>query len=433
MKVQSVKIKNFRNIEDLEKEINGANILLLGDNAVGKSNFLKAIQLALGNTDMAGVDQVMHGKQEAIIQVVTDDKGNEYTFQVKFKEGSDKPTITVTAPNGLKSSTKSAIGAIVGEINFDIDKFVEMSQTDKGRKEQVEIVRSFLSIEVKEQLQKHENKIKTMYEDRTELNRQLKTIDGFIKESDLSADDMQKYFFPQDISKLTLEINEAIKHNQTVEKTSSSKRQSITTIEDKQNRITKLLAEIESLKSDIKLVESVIKADDIWLSKNTVIDITELQKKQSEATDFNMKSEKAKSIRGQQVRRDELYKESENLTVLIETTRQLISDTIKDLDMPVAGLSFNENNLLYNGSIVDESTLSTSEIMMLGVKLKMAKNPNARILCIERGESLGIQKLKDLQKMAKDYDFQLIMEQVQRGTEKLVLEIMPEFENEIPH
>ncbi len=434
MKIQKVSIRNFRNIENIQKEINGNNILLLGENQRGKSNFIKALEIALGMTSLVGVNPIMNGKKEASIQVITDDKGNEYKFEVKFKEGSDKPSITVTAPNGLKNTAKSVIGSIVGEIDFDIDAFVEMSKTEKGRKQQVEIVRSFLSEEVKTELRKHENTIKAQYDDRTEINRKIKTMQGFISESGLTPDDMKKYFLAEPIEKLTEELNAGINTNQNIQKAKSK-------FEEIDKSVERGVAEVQKLKDRIKEIEQLNesllldgKKIENWLAakENQPVDISHLQEKMKDATAHNLMHEKVNSVRTQEMKAEELQAESEALTILIETTRQLISDTIKDLDMPIEGLSFNDDNLTYNGSVVDESTLSTSEIMMLGVKLKMAKNPNAKVLFIERGESLGSDKLHNLQKMAKDHGFQIIMEQVQRGTEELLIEIMPEYEIPVP-
>jgi len=437
MKIQSVKIANFRNLEFIEKQINGANIILLGENQKGKSNFIKAIEIALGMTSQIGVDPVAHGKTEAHIQVVTDDKGNEYKFEVKFKEGVDRPTVTVTAPNGLKNTTKTVIGSIVGEIEFDIDKFVEMSRTVSGRKEQVEIVRSFLPEDVKETLRKHENAIKLNYEDRTEINRQIKAMDGFIASSGLEPGDKEKYFLIEPVEPLNAELNTAIDKNKQIDKADAARdladksmASNITEAEKIGNQIEELKkkrSELESANVDIMLN---IQKIDAWKSDpaNKPVELKVVQDKIEAAQKHNVKHAKVNDVRTQEMKRDELAKEAENLTVLIETARQLVSDTIKDLEMPIEGLSFIDDALTYNGSVVDESTLSTSEIMMLGVKLKMAKNPNARVLFIERGESLGTQKLKDLQDMAKKYDFQIIMEQVERGTEELVIEFMPEIE-----
>jgi hypothetical protein len=54
----------------------------------------------------------------------------------------------------------------------------------------------------------------------------------------------------------------------------------------------------------------------------------------------------------------------------------------------------------------------------------MAENKDLGILFIQRGESLGAKRLKEIQEMAQKYDWQIIMEQVDRGNEKLTIEIM---------
>lgn len=94
--------------------------------------------------------------------------------------------------------------------------------------------------------------------------------------------------------------------------------------------------------------------------------------------------------------------------------------------MPIDGLTFNDESLFYQGRPVDESTLSTSEKMMLGARLKIAKNPNVPVLFIQQGESLGTKKFNDLISMAKEHDFQIIMEQMVRGEEELRIEFIPE-------
>jgi len=90
----------------------------------------------------------------------------------------------------------------------------------------------------------------------------------------------------------------------------------------------------------------------------------------------------------------------------------------------VDGLTVDADSLIYNGVPVSSASLSSSEIMHLGIKLKMAENPDLGILFIQRGESLGAKRLKDIQDLAKKYDWQIIMEQVERGNEKLTIEIM---------
>ena len=49
MKLQKVRINRFQTLSNIDVEPMGANILLLGDNGVGKSTFIRFIRIALGD------------------------------------------------------------------------------------------------------------------------------------------------------------------------------------------------------------------------------------------------------------------------------------------------------------------------------------------------------------------------------------------------
>jgi len=84
---------------------------------------------------------------------------------------------------------------------------------------------------------------------------------------------------------------------------------------------------------------------------------------------------------------------------------------------------FGAEALYYNGVEVNTDSLSESQIMELGIKMKIAQNPKLDVLLIENGQNLGLKKLQAIQKMG----YQIIMEQVERGLEELRIEIMPEY------
>jgi hypothetical protein len=96
------------------------------------------------------------------------------------------------------------------------------------------------------------------------------------------------------------------------------------------------------------------------------------------------------------------------------------------MDTPVNGLFFNTEGLVYNGTPVHIDSMSTSEIIELGIKLKMAENPELGMLFIEHGESIGQKRYEDIMKIAKDNDWQIFIEQVVRGQEKLQVEFIVE-------
>jgi hypothetical protein len=56
----------------------------------------------------------------------------------------------------------------------------------------------------------------------------------------------------------------------------------------------------------------------------------------------------------------------------------------------------------------------------------MAKNPDCGILFVSQGESLGNERLKLIQDLAKKNNWQIIAEQMVRGNEKLEVELMVE-------
>lgn len=438
MRTQKVIFKNYRNVPDMEKELNGQNIILLGENTVGKSNFIKAILGALGNG--FGKNAVRTGQNSAEVEIrmadFTDDHqpipGTEYTFRAEIEKKGEQEEVklSVIAPNGMKDKRKSAIGSIVGELELDYN-FVELSKTKDGKKKQIEIIKSYLDQETREFLQSVENKVNTAYDDRTNVGRKLDAAKGFLKTAGMTADDFKKYSTAIDTSKLSSELEAAGKTNQQI--SDVTKR-----IEDRNERIPSIEKEIKALEAKIvsfreELVDIANKNSEAkkFLEANKPVDTDALRKQMAEAEAHNKNHATCLALSKQQKEAKELEAEYGELTALINSSRQAISDAIKDMDLPIDGITFDQDNIFYKGKIVDENNMSTAEIMMLEAQLKMCKAPGAEVLFIQRGESLGSKLLADLQAKAKENGFQIIMEQVERDTEELKIEFMPEYENKL--
>lgn len=408
MKVLKVRIKDYKVIKNLEKEINGNNILLLGDNGVGKSSFIQFIELALGKT--SDLPEVKTGEG----QVIVDKNGQEWTFNVEFKKG--KPQITLVSPEGFKDTRKSVIANVVGAMDFDIDEFVQLSDSTSGRKKQIEIYKSFLPQEIREFMESQEARVKRAYDERTEKNREAKMLEGYIAEHPYKKIfDMPER--PVDTKQLTEQIESALEHNK---KVLSVKERLV----QRQNEVLILNAQIKELEDKRKELEKMNESASDWLVSNSEIDVSSLMTQKDSAYEINSAFEKRDDFLKQQAMLESLKSDSGELTAFIESSKQAIEDAIRDCDVPVEGLTFDEDSLIYNGIPVTTHNLSSSEIMHLGCKLKMAENKDLGILFIQRGESLGAKRLKEIQEMAQKYDWQIIMEQVDRGNEKLTIEIM---------
>ena len=408
MKVLKVKIQDYKVIKNLEKEINGNNILLLGDNGVGKSSFIQFIEIALGRTK--DIPEVTSGQGSVIV----DKDGQEWQFNVEFKKG--KPQITLISPEGFKDVRKSVIANVVGAMEFDIDEFVKMSDSLSGRRKQIEIYKSFLPQDIREFIDSQEARVQKAYDERTEKNREAKLLEGYIAEHPFrKIVDMPKS--PVDTKQLTEQIESALEHNKRV---MSVKERLI----QRQNEVLILNAQIKELAEKRMELEKMNESANDWLATNDEINVTSMMAEKDNAFEINSAFEKKKDFEKQKYMLEALKADSGELTAFIESSKQAIEDAIRDCDVLVDGLTFDSDSLIYNGIPVTSHNLSSSEIMHLGCKLKMAENKDLGILFIQRGESLGAKRLKEIQEMANKYDWQIIMEQVDRGNEQLTIEIM---------
>ena len=75
--VSHIRIKNFRSLENVDVEL-GINNILIGQNNVGKSNFLKAIDIAFNGSKTLTEDDIFIEKDERL------DKNKKAIIDIKI-------------------------------------------------------------------------------------------------------------------------------------------------------------------------------------------------------------------------------------------------------------------------------------------------------------------------------------------------------------
>lgn len=416
MKTEIVKIKEFKVLQDFEADFKGANVLLVGDNGVGKSSVMQFIQIALGNTSNIPPNATGEG------EVVMDKEGNKYTFFVKFKDG--KPQVSVVGPDGLKDTRKSTIASLVGAIDFNIDEFVSLSDTTAGRKKQVDIYKSLLDKEIIEGINKLEVTNQGLYDERTEINRKIKTLDGFIRESPLFGKELEVELI--DVTSINAEIQKMHAANEQISSVESRIKERERKLNEHSQRLTDLMNQVRIIEKEMEEAKQLNADAQKWLSENPKQDTAVLYNQVSAAAEQNKTVELAKEQKSKTIQLEKFQNEVGELTAQIESNRQAIADAIRDMNVPVEGLMFDSDQLIYNGIPVSDSSLSTSEKLHLGAKLKIAQNSDFGVLFMEHGESIGAARMKEILDMAAKHNWQVIMEQVERGTEELRIEFIHE-------
>lgn len=222
---------------------------------------------------------------------------------------------------------------------------------------------------------------------------------------------------PIDVSDVFQKQKEANDHNSKIEVAES------TLLQLKQEN-ERYDSEIARLMDLAKVNKDRIDKGESFLNSNTKIDVTEFETKLQNANEINAQVSQAKELKAKLAEKEKLTNDIGEMTALIDSTRQVIQDAIRDMDSPIEGLGFDSEQLLYKGVPVNPDSLSKSEIMELGIKLKIAENPDAGVLFIQEGESIGAKRLEEIKEIAAKNNFQIIMEQVERGNEKLTVELV---------
>ncbi len=443
MKIINAEYENWKNVPDGKYDLNGKSVLLIADNTFGKTNFMRGLRGVLGASP--GKNLIKEGEEKATVTALLaefendtplDDSIYKFRMVVKKVKGDEKISLQVTMPDGTKDDTKTMIGKLAGEIELSGD-FVTMSNTADGKRKQLEIVKSYLEKETIEFLNAEAARTKVHYDARTDWGRDRDRLHTLIESSGLKYNDFDLYKEHKPTIQIEEKITNASKHNTTVErgKLSIIEREELiiklakdaTDVEEEIKKLQDKKIKIEQERSDT--VTAIVKTKE-WLADpaNKAIEVMDLQTELKMANEHNTTFEKVKASNQWKIDYEKAVTRYGELTALYDTAVESIKNTIRDLVHPIPGLSFDmDGNVFYNGKLVSEDTLSTAESMMVNIALKRAKQPKAKVVFIDRGESLGLEYMQQLQQFAEQEGYQLIMEEVKRGKNELTVELMPKY------
>lgn len=409
MKVQQIIIEKFKVLKDINQDMNGNHILIMGDNGQGKSSIIQFIEIALGSQKNVPPDAAGKG------EIIFNKDGQPISFKVDFKDG--KPVIKVRGKGISIDNKKSAIAELVGAVEFDVTEFVDLSKSKAGRKQQVEMFKSFLPKDVVADLAKFEADAQNKYNERAELGKEITKLKGSISLHELNnlPDFELEKIKPTDTAEVLAELKLTQDHNINVEKAIAGVESLIKSQDVRVLALTELQEKIEKLEKEMAETKDRIKDGKEYLKENILKPVEALEKKIEDADKDNLKYNKATlllSDRAKLINYEEDYGEA---TALINSSKTAISDTIKQMDGPIDGLTYEDDELVYNGIPVNPDSLSSSEIIELGLRLKMAENKDLGILFIQRAESIGTERFKAIKDLADRENWQIIAEQVDRG------------------
>jgi len=441
MYIKKLELKNFKAIEEFEREFEGNVYLVTGENEIGKSTLLNAITTLL--TGDRSSNLLKQGKEKGFARATVKDKDSEYDVELRFSETNPRGTLTIKNSDGMKSDNKTMIQKIFNYSAFDANEFIGWSSSAEGKRKQVKIVKSLLDSDVVKRLQEIETEVEETKESRKEVNAKHKANKSILDKSEITPDDVKNFSDKKSIKDLYNAKEKAITANNKILDVETRKGERSREIEKfDEETIEYSQASLMTIDEQKKYIKGLEKEAEKY-KFDRVVELNKLNEKQRAATEWLMENQRQDSIaieteiQEAEVHNDKSHSVKEYVVVkdeldILETSRSEYNDQIVKLEdektklmknspLPVKGLTFTEQGLFLNGIPFSHGEVSSSQEMEVAVKLIIAMNPTVKVFKIAQGESLGTQKMRDIVNFAKKNGYQGFIEEVKRGQDELII------------
>lgn len=405
LRIVELRSENIKKLKVVNITPDGNMVYITGENGAGKSSVLDSIEMALSGRNSIPDKPIRDGEEKGEITV---DLG-EYIVTRTFKEHSK--TLKVSSKDGATySSPQDMLNNIVGKLSFDPTHFLTLPE-----KEQRKILLDLIGVDV---IPINETRT-AKYEERTILGRSIKDLVGrlggrAVKEKygkeEYSAkdilDEIQKENDKRNkVQDLIREINNGVSHQNTCKGNISNKEK-----------------EIENLKEEISGLEDVIISIDAELIDHAkekeaieLGNIDELKEKLGKVEEVNAAIRSNNEARKIQTELNTYEESKKFLTIEIEKIDQQKEDMIANAKMPIKGLSFSDDAVVFEG--IPLKQVNSADQFKICLAMGMALNPQLKVILFKNGSLLDKKNLKYVAKLAEKNNYQIWIERVDESGE----------------
>ena len=407
MNITSLEINNVKRIKALTIHPDGSTVVIGGKNGQGKTSVLDSIVYALAGASKHCAQPVRQGEDKGRI-VCTLENGLTVTRTFTAAGGT---ALAVTNGDGAKyPSPQSILDALVGRLSFDP---LEFSRMDPKR--QLETLKAMVGLDFTSEDQKR----KTLYDERTQANRDAKNIRARVEAMPHHPDAPAEEVSASDLLtelKRRQEVNAAIRQaHKDVDAIKDRMSKGETAIADLDRKIAELQAQREKAVAFMEQLSAGLKTATGIAASATEEDEAEVTAQIDDIQAVNKRvaaNAQRAAIESEAV---ELEARSANLTTQLDQIDKAKAEALAATTFPVPGLSFDEAGVVFNG--VPFSQASDAEKIRVSVSMGLAMNPQLKVILIRDGSLLDDDSLALIAAMAAEADAQVWIERVGRGDE----------------
>lgn len=431
MRIIRMEAENIKRLRCVSITPQGNVVEIAGNNEQGKSSVLDAIWMALGGGSALPEVPVRKGAEKGRVKL---DLG-ELVVERRFNHRGGTE-LRVESRDGTRlKSPQAVLDELTGALTFDPLAFSRM--TPKAQLEQLRAI-----VRLEEDIDKLDAENARDYEARTDVNREIKSLEAQAGAITIPPDTPDEEI---DEAALTADLREVGEFNAGVARLKALRdakhaeaKRMYQQLDYTEKRVLECDREITNLRNAITVAEHN-KADFQLAAEKQkreadamVTDAENIAQPELKSTDALMtRIATARNVNRQvemKRHREEITKlaadkhaEAAAITRRMETRDEHRRAIIEAAKMPVDGLSFGDNQVIYRG--IPFSQASAAVKLRVSTAIAIAENPKLRVIRIEDGSLLDADSMGMLCAMAEEHDMQIWIERVTAsGPSAIVME-----------
>lgn len=423
MKIIELQAENVKRLQAVEIKPNGNIVEIAGKNAQGKSSVLDAIAMALGGKRLCPARPVREGRDKASATVNL----GEYVVKRTWTDGGANSYLSIETPQGATfKSPQKILDGLVGSLTFDPLAFIRLTPAEQ-RQRLLDLAPS-LGADITKMAADEAEQMEQRREAKKDVARLRAQMDG------MDVDESLRGKPSLDANKIVKQLEAADEHNEGLKELTSDQTRiqqeldAVTeTVDDIQRSIDEKHRQIEALKNEIAegenlkagwieeigLQKQALKAATKKVNEFEVIDTSPFKAQLSTVSEHNAAVAALHQYEqiGKEV--ETLQQDIKDFDTEIADIRERRATLFSNADLPVDGLQFDDQGLVFNGLPFDQS--SSAEQLRVAVAMGVAMNPKLKVLMIRDGSLLDDDSMAALREAVTEADFQLWIERVGKG------------------
>ena len=393
VKITSMQIENVKRVKAIHLEPSPTGLTVIGGrNGQGKTSVLDAIAWALGGAKMQPTSAQREGADTPLVIKLT--LSNGLIVERKGKSSA----LTVTDPKGMKAG-QALLDAFVSQFALDMPKFLNAND-----KEKAQILLKTLGIG--EELSALDEKVKSLYNRRTEIGRIAESKGKHAEELPAFRDAPTEKV---NTVKLVEELQAANAQNAGRAKVIAGRQEVVREAMRLSEELKRVTEEYAAAK------EKLQKLDDILACGPREIDTSAIQSQINGAEEVNAKVDANVKKAAALKEANEHRAQYDALSTEIEDTRKARGGLLDNANLPLAGLTVENGDLMYNGKRWD--CMSGSEQLRVAVAIVRRLNPECGFVLMDKLEQMDTETLSEFGEWLNTEGLQVIATRVSTGGE----------------